>query len=169
MSQEAPASLKEHLPEEQAVPERKFPTTLEELHIEVATSLSHLLSVPDNVRLLAQSMFTAAGVSLKNSNRIDNAIESRPVLSRTEYPNCARGTVKLVPGEVVEYQVTLEQRNVDGEWGPLLHETAIQDALKRLVLSQPTFDGDVWYVTTTADVNLAQDAIVDQMLGQQGQ
>ena len=144
---------------EAQVPAFELPKTAEEFHMAVANAVGQVLSVPSNIQALGASVLRAAASALDQANVINQRMEAQPQLTRTEYPNCLRGTI-LETGTVGVLDVNLEQRDSAGVWVPAARPDYVLAGAKKLMLSQATFPGDVWFLTTTADVHAFQDSMV---------
>lgn len=139
-----------------------MPTTQEELRSIIAQELSRLLSIPENIQALAASMASASAAALNTVNVVNQRMEAHPQLVRTEYPNCAKVTI-VETDAVGELDVKMEERDKEtNEWIPLQRPDHVLGGIRKLVLSQVTFAGDVWFVTTTAEVNRFQDQMVNE-------
>lgn len=137
------------------------PKTQGEFRQMVANELAAILSIPENIQAIAKSIAETQVKALHSVNIINQRMEAHPQLVRVEYPNAAKATV-VDGAEVGQYDVILEERGEDKEWKPLVRDQVILDGIKHLVLSQVVYAGDVWYVTTTAEVNRYQDKVLTE-------
>jgi hypothetical protein len=147
----------------QAQIERPFPTTHEELHLIVAEAVGRILSFPENIQQLAMSVASAQAGALQQVNIINQRMEAHPQLVRVEYPGAARATVVAA---AEGFDVVLEERDGTDGWKPLERPDYVIAGAKKLVLSQVTHDGDVWFITTTAEVHKFQDSMIGQNVTQ---
>lgn len=154
----------------QKVDIQQMPTTPEELRVYISHVLRDILSIPENVIQLAQNVFAAAANATQVQRERDLREGLRPVLSRTYYQGSLRATVSQ-PTEGSPMVVGLEFIPEDEkEWkdATIAIAESAREALSKLVLSQPTFPGDVWYVTTNAAVNAQLEKVTDYMMGEGG-
>lgn len=163
MSAAAPASAQQ---EQQLTADQlaalPLPKNQLELRQMIAAELASILSIPSNIQSLAASISSAQAQALHTANVVNQRMEAHPQLVRTEYPGSAKATI-LAPVEAGgEYDVLLEERGEDGEWKPLVRDELVLAGCKKLVLSQVTHGGDVWFITTTAEVNRHQDQLLSQ-------
>lgn len=142
----------------------ELPKTAEEFHLAVANAVGQVLSIPENIQALGQSVLMAAANALGQVSVINQRLEAQPQLTRVEYPNCLRGTI-AEGAEVGQYDVKLEQRDEKGEWVPAVRPDFVLLGAKKLMLSQVTFPGDVWFLTTTAQVHAFQDSQIGVATG----
>lgn len=156
MSKEAPNAAPQN--EEVAQQAWELPKTEAEFHLAVVTAVSQILSIPSNIQAMAASMFSAGAGALSSINTVNQRMETKPQVTRVEYPGSLRGTV--VCPVVGQYDVVLEQRNEAGEWVPATKPDYVLVGAKKLMLSQSTFEGDVWFLTTIADVHQYQDSMM---------
>jgi hypothetical protein len=143
-----------------------LPTNVEELHAFIVKTLTEVLAIPENTIQLAQNIFAAAANATQVQRERDAREQFRPVLTRTPYPGCLRALVTFVDETFVVSFGHIPDGESDWELcGSALAEPACE-ALTKLVLSQPVFDGDIWYVTTNAAVNAQLEKVTDVVYGE---
>lgn len=147
--------------------DRHFPTNSAELHQFIADSFQQLLSVPQNANSIAIATLGAQIKALKDSQELLSRQGAKVVLTRVEYPGCIRAVILAPEVEGEEMSVALTQRISEEEWGaPEGFDQKAMESLARLVLSQAAVPGEMFYITTNAAVEnaneLASQVIMDR-------
>lgn len=158
MTEQAQAQQPTQQQLEDALP---LPTTRGELRHLIAHTIGQVFAVPDNANQFAQLIFAASIAALQQTSKIAKLQSGKAVLTRVEYPGCARATI-LEGATIGEYGVRLEER-IEGEWAELKRDEWVITGLTTLVLSQATFPGDVFYVTTDAKVDEHQERLAEKL------
>lgn len=141
--------------------------SLNELRQVIVTELNNVLTNPDNLNTLANQIFTASTNAIRENAQLRARTAVRPVLTRVPYPGCLKATV-LEPREGEEIlDVSFEEQVTDQDkegWKTAALTDQQHLTLRKLVLSQTTVPGDVYYVTTSAAIDAALEAATDEVM-----
>jgi hypothetical protein len=145
-----------------------MPETPEQLKAFVAASVTDLLNIPENATHFARVVLSGALKALNNEAQYKAQLAMRPVLTRTPYAGCLRAVVSAnteAGDEPLSVDITTRAAGSE-EWidSGMPYE-ALQKVAK-LVLSQSTVPGDVWYITSNLAVDAQLDAAAEALLNQ---
>lgn len=125
-----------------------------------------MLAVPANQLSLSIMFFETALKAMKQQQNDELRRSNLPVITRAFYPGSIKAVVRVVDYDAPQVELTADLYEEDpenaGEWISLTVNDEFQQPLKKLVLSQATHDGDVWYMATSAQVNEVAAAVADQ-------
>lgn len=144
----------------------QMPDTPEALKVFVAYTLTDLLNIPENGTHFARVVLSAALKALNNSAQQSAQQATRPVLSRTPYAGCLRGVVAAneeASDEPLSVDLTAHDVATD-TWVESTLPASVQQNVAKLILSQSTVPGDVWYVTTNHAVDKLLDATAASLM-----
>jgi hypothetical protein len=132
-----------------------MPETPEHLRLFIISTVNQMLQDPRNASVFAAIAVNGMAASLKNDQQRLERDMLRPVLVKQYFPNSIRATVSTPVTEEEHSQqltVVLETLSATGNWEPLNAVQQKQDILIRLVLTRVTAPGEVWFITTSRDI-----------------
>ncbi|MNQ29611.1 hypothetical protein D3C85_429260 [compost metagenome] len=145
-----------------------MPETPEHLKVFVAATLTDLLNIPENATHFARVVLSAGLKALNNEAQHKAQLAMRPVLTRTPYAGCLRAVItanEVASDEPLTVDITIREVGSE-EWvDSKIPAHALQE-LAKLVLSQATVPGDVWYITTNQAVDQQLDKAAEALLNQ---
>lgn len=145
-----------------------MPQTPEQLKAFIAGSVTDVLNIPENATQIARVVIAAALRSLSNDAQHEAIKKTRPVLTRTPYAGCLRAVItanEVASDEPLTVDVMVHDIASDSWVESGLPQAGLENVAK-LVLSQATVPGDVWYITTNHAVDKQLDAATDALLQQ---
>lgn len=166
----------------------EMPTSPEQLREFIAHSLRDILAIPENQLIQAKSFIDTIKKSLDESAQRAERGWLRPVITSTYYRGAFRAVVGTYDAEGDITPVTFLQEQKDAEGKVVFEDAEVNGvALKRpvwvsvegvvnpaslallskLVLSQPTVPGQVFYVTTNGAIEQQMEAATDFFIAQQ--
>ena len=145
-----------------------MPETPEQLKVFVAAAVTDLLNIPENATHFARVVLSGALRALNNEAQHKAQLAMRPVLTRTPYPGCLRAVITAnaeASDEPLTVDITIREVRSE-EWTDSKASPVVLQELAKLVLSQATVPGDVWYITTNQAVDKQLDAAAEALLNQ---
>lgn len=154
---------------EAAVPQPIYmPETPEQLKAFIAASVTDLLNIPENATHFARVVLSGALGALNNQAQLASQLALRPVLTRTPYAGCLRAVISAnteAGDEPLSVDITTRAAGSE-EWVDTGMPNEALQKIAKLVLSQSTVPGDVWYITSNRAVDAQLDAAAEALLNQ---
>lgn len=145
-----------------------MPETPEQLKVFVASIVTDLLNIPENATHFARVTLGGALRALNNEAQHKAQLAMRPVLTRTPYAGCLRAVITAnaeASDEPLTVDITVRAEGSE-EWVDSKLPAAALESIAKLVLSQATVPGDVWYITTNQAVDKQLDLAAEALLNQ---
>lgn len=166
----------------------EMPTSPEQLREFIASAMRDILAIPENQLIQAKTLIDTIKKSLDESTTRAERNWLRPVVTSTYYRGAFRAVVGQydADGDITPVSFLQEKKDAEGKivfedaevngvglkrpvWESI--EGVVNPAslalLSKLVLSQPTVPGQVFYVTTNGAIEQQMEAATDFFIAQQ--